>query len=289
MPEEAGAFRERTFSAQDGLRLYYRDYGDPLATGTPLVCLCGLTRNSKDFHDLARRLARDRRVICPDYRGRGRSAYDPQWRNYTPQVVLNDVIQLLAASNLHHVVICGTSFGGLLAMSLAVAAPMALAGVILNDVGPELNRDGTQRILDYVSRDRPQPNWAAAIAEIKRFFPALSLASEDDWRRFTEATFREGEDGRLHFDWDVALARPLVENRIPKPDLWPLYRALRHRPVLAIRGGLSDVLSAETFARMAAEKPDLIQVTLPDVGHVPTLNEPEAERAIDDFLARIDG
>jgi pimeloyl-ACP methyl ester carboxylesterase len=289
MTEAASGFRERTFSAQDGLQLYYRDYGDPLSQGTPVVCLSGLTRNSKDFHGLASRLSTRRRVVCPDYRGRGRSRSDPDWRNYRPQVILGDVVQLLAANNLHGVVICGASFGGLLAMGLAVAAPTVLAGVILNDVGPKVGPAAGQRILEYISIDRAQPDWAAAVTEIKTRFPNLSYTTEAGWRGFAEATYRQGADGRLHFDWDVALARPFMEARDEPRDFWPLYRALAHLPVLAIRGGLSEVLSETTFARMAAEKPDLIQLTLPSVGHLPTLEEPESERAIDEFLTRIDG
>ncbi len=282
-------FRERFFSARDGRQLYFRDYGDPLSPGVAMLCLGGLTRNSKDFHPLARRLARRRRVLCPDYRGRGRSPYDPDRRNYAPPRILNDVLQLLAATNLHRVVVCGVSFGGYLAMGMGVAAPTALAGVILDDVGPEVDPAVGRRILDYVSVDRPQPDWDTAVAALKERFPNLSRRDETAWRRFAEGSYREAEDGRLHFDWDPAIARPL-QQRGPRPtDYWPLYRSLRRVPVLAIRGGLSEVLSPATFARMAAEKPDLVQLTVPEVGHAPMLDEPETETAIDDFLARIDG
>ncbi|MFQ5773325.1 MAG: alpha/beta fold hydrolase [Kiloniellaceae bacterium] len=287
MAEPACAYRERTFAAGDGLRLYFRDYGDPLARATPVVCLSGLTRNSKDFHVMAERLAKHRRVVCLDYRGRGRSAYDPDWRNYGARVSLDDVRHLLAATNLHHVVVCGVSFGGVLAMALAVLAPMALAGVILDDVGPDLNPSGTKRILECVARDRPQPDWDTAVAAMKATFPRLSFSTETEWRRFTEATYREGDDGLLHFDYDVALVKPILEGREQR-DLWPLFRALRRVPVLVIRGGASDLLSAETLERMVAAKPDLVHVTLPGVGHAPSLSEPESERAIDDFLSRID-
>ncbi len=281
-------YRERRFSARDGLRLYFRDYGDPLSTGVPVLCLAGLTRNSKDFHPLARRLAARRRVLCPDYRGRGRSPYDPDWRNYAPPQILNDAIQLLAATNLHRVVVCGVSFGGFLAMAMGVAAPLALAGVILDDVGPEVDPAVGRQILDYVSTDRPQPDWDTAVAALKARYPNLSRRDETAWRRFAEGSYREAGDGRLHFDWDPAIARPLKQTRGGPPDYWPLYRSLRGLPVLAIRGGLSEVLSPATFARMALEKPDLVQLTLPDVGHAPMLDEPETEPAIDDFLANID-
>jgi len=288
MSQAAGGYRERYFRAQDCRRLYFRDYGDPLAPTVPVVCLSGLTRNAKDFHILASRLAATRRVVSLDYRGRGRSEHDPDWRNYDAKVILDDVRDLLAAANLHHVVVCGVSFGGILAMALGVAAPTALAGVILDDVGPDLGAAGLERILDYISRDRPQPDWETAVAAMKQTFPTLSLATEAQWRSFTEASYVPGDDGQLHFDFDPALARPLREGR-GQQDLWPLFGALRPVPVLLVRGGASDVLSAETVNKMAAVKPDLVHLTIAGVGHVPSLNEPESKSAIDDFLARIDG
>jgi pimeloyl-ACP methyl ester carboxylesterase len=288
MAASAAQFRERSFSARDGLRLYFRDYGDPLSPATPLLCLGGLTRNSKDFHALALRLSESRRVLCPDYRGRGRSPRDPDWRNYAPPRLLNDVLQLLAATNLHRVVVCGVSFGGFLAMAMGVAAPLVLAGVILDDVGPEVDPAVGRQILDYVSADRPQPDWDTAVAALRARFPNLSRRDETAWRRFAEGSYREAEDGRLHFDWDPAIARPLQQAAARPTDYWPLYRSLRCLPVLAIRGALSEVLSPATLARMAAEKPDLVHLTLTEVGHAPMLDEPESEQAIDDFLARID-
>ncbi|MEE8501387.1 MAG: alpha/beta hydrolase [Kiloniellales bacterium] len=278
-------YRERHLTAQDGLRLYYRDYGDALSDRRPLLCLAGLARNSKDFHSFALRQSHTRRVVCPDYRGRGRSGYDSDWRNYRPEVYVNDLLHLMAAANLHHVAICGISMGGLLAMGMAVAAPAQLAGVIVNDAGPEIETRGLARILEYVGRDHPQSDWDSALAETKRLFPQLGLDSEADWRPISEGTFREGEDGLLHVDWDVALAKALTHDQ---QDLWIYYRALAPLPVLAIRGELSDVLSAETFQRMAELKPDLVQVSVPGVGHVPRLNHPLVEHAIDDFLARLD-
>ena len=288
MAEQRNGYRERRYSASDGRRLYFRDYGDPLAPGTPLVCLGGLTRSSKDFHTLAQRLAPRRRVVCPDYRGRGQSEYDSDWRKYRGMSTLGDIIQLLAAAGLHRVVVCGTSFGGLLCMGLAVAVPTALAGVILNDVGPELSSDGMSRIFDYIGRNRPQPDWDGAIDEMKSMFPAMAFQTEEGWRDFAEGTFRRGADDLLHFNWDIALAKAVMADRDDGQDLWPMYLALGQVPVLALRGARSDVLSEEIFARMAGEKPDLVPVTIPGVGHVPALSEPEAVGAIDDFLARID-
>jgi len=283
----ATAYRERRLGARDGLSLYYRDYGDPLAAGVPLLCLAGLTRNSKDFDVLAGRLSDRRRVLCLDYRGRGQSDYDPDWRKYRHEVILDDIFQLLAATDTHPVVVCGVSFGGLLAMALAVAAPTLLAGAILNDVGPDVDPAGTRRILTYIGRDRPLPDWDTAIAEMRRALPTLSFPGADGWRRFTEATYRQGADGLLHFDWDVRLAKTMLPAN-EAPDLWPPYRALRRLPVLAIRGGASDVLSAATLARMVVEKPDLAHVTVPGIGHVPSFEQPEVEHAIDEYFARVD-
>lgn len=287
MPEQ-NSYRESTFSAGDGLRLYYRDYGDPLSTATPVLCLSGLTRNSKDFNSLAQRLSSNRRVVCLDYRGRGLSEHDSDWRNYDPPAMLGDIVHLLAVAGLHRIIVCGTSLGGLFAMGLGVAVPTVLAGVILNDIGPKVDTGGTDRILDYVSRDRPQPDWPAAIEHLQSVFTNLSFDTEKKWRQFAEATYRKGQDGLLHFDWDTDLVKPMLNNSNPENDFWPLFRALRSVPVLAIRGAVSDVLSQDTLQAMAFEKPDLLQVTVPDVGHAPALDEPLVERAIDDFVATID-
>lgn len=286
MTASAG-FRERYYSAQDGLSLYFRDYGDALSDRTPVLCLTGLTRNSRDFHEVALRLAARRRVLAPDYRGRGRSARDPDWRNYEPRVYLNDILHLLAIAGVERVVALGTSLGGLLAMGLAALQPTALAGVVLNDVGPDIAPGGLARILAYISEDRPQRDWTSAIEFLKAAMPNLS--SVDDpvrWRRLAEGTFRLGPDGLLHFDWDVALARPLrLSNRIP--DLWPLFRALRPIPTLALRGEISDVLHVDTFERMGRENPGLRRITVPGAGHAPGLDEPVSQEAIDEFLAHV--
>ena len=154
-------FRERRIGARDGLPLYVRDYGGPPAGGATLLCLAGLTRNSKDFHTLANGAAARRRVLCPDYRGRGQSPHDPDWRNYRPETILDDIFQVLTACDAHPVVVCGVSYGGLLAMALGALVPSMLAGVILNDVGPDVDPEGSARIMTYIERDRPQPDWPA--------------------------------------------------------------------------------------------------------------------------------
>lgn len=281
------SFRERRFTSRDGLGLYFRDYGDPLSRATPVLCLAGLTRSSKDFHDLAERLAVGRRVICPDYRGRGRSDADPDWRNYALRVLVDDVMHLVALAGLHRAVVVGTSLGGVLAMALAAASPTMLAGVVLNDVGPEIASSGLDAIIAYVRRDRPQPDLRSAEREIRALLPALRFQDDAMWSKMVRNTYRDCDDGMLRFDWDVAIIKPLLGGADAVADLWPLFRALGRVPVLALRAECSDVLTADCFERMAAVKPDLRRVTVPRTGHAPTLVEPECIVAIEEFLADV--
>ena len=211
------AFRECRFLSQDGRSLYYRDYGDPLAAAAPVLCLPGLTRNSKDFHSLAGRLAASRRVICPDYRGRGQSEYDRDPRNYHPAVHLNDTRHLMTVTGLDDVVVVGTSFGGLLAIGLAIISPSSLRAVVLNDVGPEVSNKGLRRIMDYIGKDNPQTDWDAAAAEVARMFPTLSGQSRAALLNEAQATWREGDDGMLHFDWDTRLVEAVTRAQGKRP------------------------------------------------------------------------
>jgi pimeloyl-ACP methyl ester carboxylesterase len=280
------AYRERYVTSQDGLRLYFRDYGDPSSTRLPLICLTGIARNSADFADLAQRHAGERRILCLDYRGRGRSDYDRDWRNYQPQVYVGDIVNLIAANDLHRVIVVGTSLGGLLTMGLAVLKPTVLGAVVLNDIGPALAPGGLGRILSYIGTDHPQPDWPSAVAYVRQLLPTLSITTDQAWLKMAQGTFRQGEDGLLHFDWDVALAKPLRQTAGAVPDLWAYFGALRRLPVLALRGSRSDVLSVETFERMALVKPDLQRVIVANSGHAPILDEPDAAAAIDDFIRR---
>jgi pimeloyl-ACP methyl ester carboxylesterase len=277
--------RERRISAQDGLSLYFRDYGDPQSPLLPLLCLSGLTRNSRDFEPLAERLAAERRVLCPDYRGRGQSAWDPEWRHYEPLTYINDALHVLAAADVGRAVIVGSSMGGLLAMGIAAIRPTAVAGVVMNDIGPDVAPDGLGRILAWISADRPQPDWASAEQFLRRTLRHLPI-DDAHWRRLTRGTFREMPDGSLRFDWDVGLVKPLLRGDGQMRDLWQVFRALRRIPVLVLRGIASDVLTEGGVARMVEAKPDLVHVTIPGAGHAPALDEPESKASIDEFLAR---
>ena len=281
-------FRERRYAAQDGRSLYYREYGDPRLSRTPLLCLPGLSRNSHDFHDLAFSYGQTRRVVCPDYRGRGRSDYDPDPAMYHPRVLLDDLRHLLVACGLHKFVVIGTSMGGLLATGIGAVAPSTLRGVILNDIGPEIGDSGVGRILEYIGRDHPQKDWHGAITALKTMLPGLNLKTEGEWRRAAEGTFREGTDGRLHIDWDPKIVKPM-RTRAPSSELWRLFRSLSSVPMLAFRGETSTVLSAKTFERMAAAHRNFVAVTIAGTGHTPSLGEPEARTAIDQYLQKVDG
>lgn len=284
------AYRERTFTAQDGLQLYYRDYGADRDGLAPVVCLPGLTRNSVDFHVLALRLSRTRRVICPDLRGRGRSDYDPDYRNYAPHTYVLDLIHLLTVTGCHHVVIIGTSLGGLLAMGMGAINPTVLAGVALNDIGPEIDPAGLDRIRSYADKDPGAMTLDEAVARIQTLFrPALPDLTQEQWVAEAKRSFRRDGDGRYVIDYDPDIGRAAGEQADQQVDIWPYFRSLRHIPTLSIRGGLSDILNAATVERMAAEKPDLMRAVVPNRGHVPLLDEPECTTAIDAFLAVCDG
>ncbi len=276
-------FIEKTYTAQDGLSLYYRDYGKTSSAKTPILCLSGLTRNSMDFHRVAQRLSIERRVLCPDYRGRGHSDYDLNPYNYIPSTYLNDLRHLLTLCGVHQVIIIGTSLGGLIAMAMALAIPSSIKGVVLNDIGPEIATTGRERILKYIGTDSAPTSWDAAVDELKSLFPNLSLTTDQEWLEATQATYRLDDTGVLHPNWDIRLVKPLLQ-AAALPNLWPIFHALDHVPVLGIRGALSDLLMPETFERMGTTHPEFTSVVIPNSGHVPSLWEPESEAAIDTFI-----
>ncbi len=238
----APSYRDRRFTSRDGLNLYFRDSGDPLSPKTPVLCLPGLTRNARDFAALAKRLSATRRVLCPDYRGRGHSDYDPDWRNYRPETYLDDIRHLLAVAGIGRVVAIGTSMGGILAAGMAAAMPAALAGAVINDVGPEIGVRGLDRIVAYIKDAGPLPDWNAAVAKLRANFPNLPAYGDGDWLKIAAATYRESHDGLLYPDWDVRLVNPLLENGTEGYNLMALFAALRPLPVLLVRGERSDVL-----------------------------------------------
>lgn len=281
-------YRELRFRTQDGLSLYYRDYDSGTGAGVPLLCLAGLTRNSADFATLAEAHAAERRVVCLDYRGRGASDRADDWRTYTPETYVNDIRHLIVAAGLHRFVLVGTSMGGFLSMGLGALVPSAIAGVVLNDVGPEIEASATAEIVDYAGTDRPVPDWPAAVAAARERFPDFEAWDDRAFEDAARATYREGSDGLLHYDWDTDLVKPIRQNAGSRQDHWPMFRALHHVPVLAIRGGNSDLLSEAGLQAMLDDHPDIRGVTVPGVGHAPRLHEPAAADAVDVFLKSAD-
>jgi pimeloyl-ACP methyl ester carboxylesterase len=273
---------EHFIPVSSGLRLYCREYGRVSLDKAPAVlCLPGLTRNCRDFENLARSLAAAHRVFTPDLRGRGRSDYDPTWQNYQPMTYVHDVGELLQALRIPRVILIGTSLGGLIAMTMAFLQPSRLAGVLLNDVGPELSADGLARIAKYAGQLPPVSSWDEAAAQAKQFNGiALPDYTDEDWRRFARNTYRENGSGIPVPDMDPRIGDVLRQPAGPTPDLWPLFRALMNIPTAVLRGELSDILLQDTVDRMKSEKPDLQVTIVANRGHAPTLDEADAREAI---------
>ncbi|MEY4473436.1 MAG: hypothetical protein RL671_1740 [Pseudomonadota bacterium] len=281
-------FTDGYWTSRDGLQLHYRDYPGR-KDRPPVLCLPGLTRNARDFEELAKRLAGEWRVICVELRGRGDSAYAKDSATYNPMQYLEDLGELFDQARLKQVVAIGTSLGGLLTMLLAATTPERLVGAVLNDIGPEVNPEGIERIRSYVGQARNFPTWmhaARALAESQG--PTFPQASVIDWLAMAKRCMVVGSNGRIHFDYDMKIAEPFAQaDGASNVDMWPAFQALAGRPVALLRGQLSDVLTAATFKKMAKLLPDAETVTVGKVGHAPTLSEPAAVAAIDNLLARV--
>jgi pimeloyl-ACP methyl ester carboxylesterase len=288
------AFADLFVSASDGLRLYARDYGPRAGRALPVVCLPGLARTSADFHELALALSRDekrpRRVLALDYRGRGRSDYDRNWKNYDVKVELNDVLQVLTVAGIEEAAVVGTSRGGIIAMALSAARPALIRGAVLNDIGPALEGKGLARIRGYVGKLPAPASEREAIEILKNLMSAQFTAlSDETWTAYARATWKEA-GGRLVLDYDPALMRTLegVDLEAPIPPLWGLFEGLKRVPVLALRGANSDLLSAETLEAMKSAHPRLEAVTVPDQGHAPLLRGKEIIQRIARFVGRVE-
>lgn len=294
-PVAIGGFEERVIATVDGLALYARDYPPLLPeTGLPVICLHGLTRNSRDFDVIAPRIAAlGRRVIAADMRGRGKSANDPDPAHYVPAVYAQDVLKLMDALSIPKAVFIGTSMGGLITMVLATMAPDRIAASVLNDVGPKLNAAGLARIAGYVGHVVPVADWNAAAEAVRAINASAYPERADDeafWLAFARRTHRARDDGQVELDYDphIALAFLDLDEDAPAPDLSPLFQALAAKPVLSVRGGISDLFGEDVVAYMRTLKPDLDTITVEGIGHAPMLDEPEAWDAVLEFLAKVE-
>ncbi|WP_156410178.1 alpha/beta hydrolase [Bosea sp. Root381] len=279
-------------SARDGLKLHARDYGPLAATALPVVCLPGFARTAADFHELALALAKDeakpRRVLAVDYRGRGLSEYDRDWKNYDIRIELDDLMQLLVAAGIEGAVFVGTSRGGLLTMAMGAARPGVIKGVVMNDIGPVIDARGLLRIRGYVGK-LPMPRSFTEGAEIlKRLsdqqFPQFGDA---EWEMMARRTWTD-RDGRMRSDYDPNLMKVLEELdlEVPLPVLWSYFDGLNGVPVLAIRGANSDLMAEKTLVEMGQRHPDCETFVAPGQGHAPLLGTKDMVRRIGRLVAR---
>jgi len=278
------------YQSSDGLRLYARDYHcrdmDKPEAET-VLCMHGLTRNSADFTGLAEHLCERYRVISVDQRGRGRSDYDSVAANYTPATYVQDMFTLLDKLRLTEAILVGTSMGGLMAFIMAAMQPQRVRGMIINDIGPEVDSRGLERIRGYVGKSAPVQSWDEAVRQC-RAINGIAFAdfSDEQWLDFAQGVYRE-ENGALVLAYDPAIAQPMEaegSSAVP-PDLWPIFERSAAIPMLVVRGADSDILSPECVAGMRARRSQLAVAEIPHRGHAPTLTEPASLVAIDAFLA----
>jgi pimeloyl-ACP methyl ester carboxylesterase len=282
-------YADAWFETADGFKISYRVYPPKdEESGPPVLCLHGLTRNLKDFEDLAPEIAAmGRKVICATQRGRGQSDYDPDPQRYNPGVYTQDMLALLDHLGVEKAVFIGTSMGGLMTMLAATIAPHRILRAVLNDIGPELDPAGIARIRSYAGKtDHQFADWPSAASAI-RAINGSAFPNETDnafWLDFARKTCRETDDGII-LDYDPAIAASVAEGSAANVDLWPFFDALKDTPVLLVRGELSDLLMMSTVEGMQSCKPDMKFVSVPDVGHAPFMTEPSAWSALREFIA----
>lgn len=279
---------DRYWPSADGLRLHFRDYPGR-ADRPPVIILHGLTRNARDGSALAGRLAGEWRVLVPEMRGRGQSDYARESSTYTPVQYVADLVALLEQEGIAQFVAVGTSLGGLMTMLLALTQPQRIAAAALIDVGPEIDPAGIAAIREYVGQGGSFPTWIHAARALEELHghahPDYAL---EDWLAMAKRLMVLGANGRIAYDYDMGIADPFGTDPAPAAaDLWPAFEALGGRPLLLLRGELSGILAAGTAREMQRMVPGLELVTVPRIGHAPTLSEPESRAAIDRLLARV--
>ena len=285
-------FTDLWYESSDGLRLYARDYPCRKSSNTnptTILCMHGLTRNSADFASLADHLSGSNRVISVDQRGRGRSDYDTSTANYTPLTYAQDMFTLLDKLELQRVVLIGTSMGGLMSLLMGAMQSKRILGAVINDIGPEIDPRGLERIKAYVGKTPPVSRWDEAIAQCREINgEAYPEFSDQEWLDFTRVLYRD-QAGIPVLAYDPAISQPMEdeESGAVPPDLWPVFEACLGIPMLVVRGELSDILSLDCVQAMRLRKSDLRFVEIPRRGHAPTLNEPSARAAIDEFIGAL--
>ncbi|MFI0848736.1 alpha/beta fold hydrolase [Mesorhizobium sp. IMUNJ 23232] len=287
-------FTDFFYLSKDGLRLHARVYGDGDHARTPAVCLPGLTRNVRDFHELALFLSTHpetpRRVIAFDYRGRGASAYDPNWKNYNIVTEAEDILAGIDALGISEAAFIGTSRGGLIIHMLAAMRLSVLKASVFNDIGPVVEAVGLAHIRSYLENASPAATFAQAEQAQRAIhgadFPALS---DQDWARMVKAIYRD-ENGRPVADYDPALVNTVIalDLRQSLPALWERFEALRAVPVMVIRGENTRLLSTGTVAEMEQRHSGMEVITIAGQGHPPMLETGDLPERIARFLAKLD-
>lgn len=278
---------EHIYTSRDGLKLFYREYGEN-NPGVPVLCLPGITRNSRDFEDIAEHLADRYRVLAMDFRGRGFSEHDPNWQNYHPQTYADDVVRLLDNVDAKRVLLLGTSLGGLVSTIIAAQQNERIAGVILNDIGPEIGAAGLARIKAYIGRVPPVESWDEAAAQARELYEnAWPGLSDEMWMRIAKRGYCEDDKGVPRLDIDPAIGEAARTVATGLLDPWNIFDGLAKLPLLVIQGALSDILTDEIVQRMQDRKPDMQLLKLADRGHPALLDEPDCLQAIDSFVGGI--
>ncbi|UTW57240.1 alpha/beta hydrolase [Kordiimonas sp. SCSIO 12603] len=276
------------FTNPDGLKQHYRDYNNAPEGALTVLCMPGLTRNSKDFAGIAEHLSPKYRVICVEQRGRGLSDWDHDPSRYRPDVYVGDMKALIEHLGLDQVIALGTSLGGLMTIMMSAMYPGIFKAAIINDIGPEVDPKGIERIMSYVGKGTPPQTWDEVIEATKLantgVYPDFT---DEEWLAFAKKLYTE-VDGIPTVQYDPAIRNNFEgQSDQSAPDLWPVFEATKDFPMVVVRGEVSDILSHETLMKMANTHPNLTPVTVPDTGHVPFLTEPECTAAIDKLLASI--
>lgn len=252
----------------------------------PVLVLSGICRTALDAETVAAHQAGRRRVVALDYIGHGESARPANPRRYGPEALIRDVMDAMAALHLHGAAVVGTSFGGLCAMAASVMRPAAISAVVLNDIGPQIEPVGREAVVAFIGTDPASASFDEALAWFRARHPPMPMLDDAAWRAFAARTYAEGPDRHWHPRWDIRIAQQAVgDGAGPPPDLWPFFGALATRPTMLVWGEESRLLGAETVARMQRLHPAMRLLRLPGTGHAPTLGEPPAASAIEDFLA----
>lgn len=264
-------------------RIAYREWGDARNRDV-LVCVHGLTRTARDFDELARALCGRFRVVCPDVAGRGDSDRLADPMLYAIPQYVSDMVTLIARLDVEALSWVGTSMGGLIGMALAAQTGTPVARLVLNEAGPVIARAALERIGSYVGRAPTFPSLEKAEEYVRAVSAPFGRHTDAQWRFLTETWLRRNDDGSYRASYDPAIAEPFRAT-MPEKDmeLWPIYDAIRC-PTLVLRGAQSDLLAPATARQMAARGPKARVVEIPEVGHAPTLMQPEQIAIVRDFL-----